>query len=818
VANYAGPVPAASYVVSDGKGGSDTGSLTLTMAPVADPPVAANDSATLTEDTPATGTVLGNDQDPDGDVLTVQSFSVPGVASPIAAGQPAIMPGIGTLTIAANGSWSFTPALHYSGPVPVATYTLADGTGNTAMAQLALTITPVNDAPDANPDAASTAEDTPVSGHLLSNDQDPDGNPLSVVNFSVPGLPGPILAGTPAVIPGVGVLNINPNGSFSFTPAPDYAGAVPLVTYTIADGKGGTDSATLALSISASNDAPLAGNDTATTPEDTPVSGSLLANDSDPDGNPLHVDGFRIAGVPGQFAPGVPAVIPGIGSITIEPDGSYVFSPANNYSGSVPAITYTVGDRQGGTAQAVLSLSITPVEDPGSIAGLGDSSSIVAGSDAIVREADLASGTNPSGNGETAAGSFNIADPDGIQSITVGGVSMTFAQLLAATPGAPVSISSPAYGSLAITGFDPTTGTVQYAYTLDTTVPHSAGAPVIDSIPIVLNDVLGNATLATLGIAILDDAPSAISDSDRVLSTPGNPSSVATGNVVTGLDAGDPNSSDGISDLGGADGLSATPVSGVVAGTGIPLAGNIGNAIAGLYGTLILGADGTYSYTPNYTDPAVLGLGANAQLTDLFTYQITDADGSVSTATLTIAITGTPAILNAGSASSSGVDGIVQEAGLSNGSEALGSGETVTGSFVAAVEAPDALGSITVGGTVILAADLANLTPSTPVVITTPAGEIRLTSFDPATGAVGYDYTLAAPQDHINGPVFDAIPVTVTTLLGDQGHGTLRFQIADDVPGAKPDLNSVSENGTSSATGNVLTGPTGDTPGADANL
>ena len=93
--------------------------------------------------------------------------------------RPSI-PGVGTLTIGADGAYTFTPDLNYNGPVPVATYTVSDGT-LTDTATLTLgPVTPVNDAPVAVDDGAvPVTEDIPVSGNVLPNDSDVDGDPLS---------------------------------------------------------------------------------------------------------------------------------------------------------------------------------------------------------------------------------------------------------------------------------------------------------------------------------------------------------------------------------------------------------------------------------------------------------------------------------------------------------------------------------------------------------------------------------------------------------------------------------------------------------------
>ncbi|MEY3324683.1 MAG: hypothetical protein RLZ11_997, partial [Bacteroidota bacterium] len=336
--------------------GADTSaSATLT---VNFPPDAVNDVVSVAEDVALTGNLLTNDTDPNSDPLTVVSFVVNGYT--YYPGTTAVIPGVGTILINANGTYTFTPVPNYNGTVPPITYTISDGNGGTDTANLLITVTPVNDAPDANNDAQTTLEDTPVSGNVLTNDTDIDGNALTVTQFVINGQT--YTAGTTATIPGVGTLVINANGTYTFTPAPNYNGPVPPVTYTVSDGQGATDTAVLSLSITPVNDAPVAVNDTQTTLEDTPVSGNVLTNDTDVDGNPLTVTQFVVNGI--GYPAGTTATIPGVGTVVINTNGTYTFTPAPNYNGTVPPITYTVSDGQGGTATANLLITVQSVADP----------------------------------------------------------------------------------------------------------------------------------------------------------------------------------------------------------------------------------------------------------------------------------------------------------------------------------------------------------------------------------------------------------------------------------------------------------------------
>ena len=360
VLNYTGAIPLITYTVSDGSL-TNTSTLQLSITPVNDAPVAVDDGVVpVTEDIPVSGNVLPNDSDVDGDPLSVTQFTIAGDPAVYTAGDTAVIPGVGTLTIGADGAYTFTPALNYNGPVPVTTYTVSDGTlSDTATLTLG-PVTPVNDAPVATDDGVvPVVEDTPVSGNVLPNDSDVDGDPLSVTQFVIAGDPAVYAAGDTAVIPGVGTLTIGSDGAYTFTPALNYNEAVPVATYTVSDGTL-TDTATLTLGpVTPVNDAPSAVDDgVVPVTEDTPVSGNVLPNDSDVDGDPLSVTQFAIAGDPTVYGAGSTAVIPGVGTLTIGADGAYTFTPDLNYNGPVPVATYTVSD---GTLSDTATLTLGPV-------------------------------------------------------------------------------------------------------------------------------------------------------------------------------------------------------------------------------------------------------------------------------------------------------------------------------------------------------------------------------------------------------------------------------------------------------------------------
>ena len=311
-ANFNG-VATISYMISDGQGGTSTATVTVDVNPVNDPPVAVNDNATTPEDTPVTVAVLTNDSDVDGDPLTVTAASSPD----------------GAVMINPNGTITFTPNANFNGPTTI-TYSISDGNGGTSTATVTLTVAPVNDVPVANPSTATTNEDTPVILPVLANDTDADGDPLTVT----------------AVSAANGTVTILPDGTVRYVPDPNFNGT-DTVTYTISDGQGGFATSTVTVTVNPVNDVPVAVNDNATTPEDTPVTIPVLANDSDADGNPLTITA---------------ATSPN-GTVTINPDGTVTFTPNPNFNGPT-TITYTMSDGQGGTTTATVAVNVTPVNDP----------------------------------------------------------------------------------------------------------------------------------------------------------------------------------------------------------------------------------------------------------------------------------------------------------------------------------------------------------------------------------------------------------------------------------------------------------------------
>jgi len=341
-------------------------------------PTTSVDSNTVTEDTapnPISGNVLTNDSDPDGDILAVANWGT-------------ITLQYGSLEIHADGSYTYT--LDNSNPAVDAlntgqhltdtfTYTASDGNGGTTSSTLTITINGSTDnrPPVVDADTNTIREDaTPitVSGNVLSNDSDPDGHTLSVAN-----------AGT--ITLQYGSLEIHADGSYTYTldnsnPAVDALNTGQHLTdtfiYVASDGHGGTTSSTLTVIIDGSTDnrPPVVSADTNTIREDaTPntVSGNVLSNDSDADGNTLSVANAGTISL--QY-----------GSLEIHGDGSYTYT-LDNSNPAVDALntgqhltdtfTYVASDGHGGTTSSTLTVTIDGTTDNRPPVVVGDTNTIL---------------------------------------------------------------------------------------------------------------------------------------------------------------------------------------------------------------------------------------------------------------------------------------------------------------------------------------------------------------------------------------------------------------------------------------------------------
>ena len=232
------------YTITDGEL-TDTATVSVTINPINDAPVAADDSATVNEDGSVVVSVLSNDSDID------SSISVASVAQ----GTNGVVTTNGTTV-------TYTPIPNYNG-VDTFTYTITDGE-LTDSATVSVTVNAVNDTPVATDDSATVDEDGSAVVAVLTNDSDIDSS-ISVTSVTQ-GVNG----------------NVTTNGTtVTYIPVADFNG-LDSFTYTITDGEL-TDTATVSVTVNAVNDTPVATDDSATVDEDGSVVITVLDNDSDVD-------------------------------------------------------------------------------------------------------------------------------------------------------------------------------------------------------------------------------------------------------------------------------------------------------------------------------------------------------------------------------------------------------------------------------------------------------------------------------------------------------------------------------------------------------
>jgi hypothetical protein len=329
--DYNGP-DSFTFRANDGQADSNLTTVNITVDPVNDPPVAADQAVSTDEDTAVAITLVGSDVD--GDALTYSV--VDGPTNGVLNGTP---PNV-----------TYTPDPGYDGADSF-TFRVNDGTTDSNLATVNITVSSANDPPVANDDSENTPEDTPVTIDVAANDADPDGNldPTSANGTCANGSVGCNGAAN-------GYLTDNEDGTITYSPSPDYNGADSFV-YEICDT--GTpslcDTATVDLTINPINDPPAAVDDSATTPEDTPVTIDVSANDTDPDGNldPTSANSSCANGSSGCLGAAN-------GSLTDNGDGTITYTPNPAFSGS-DSFIYEICDSSGQCDTASVSITSIPL-------------------------------------------------------------------------------------------------------------------------------------------------------------------------------------------------------------------------------------------------------------------------------------------------------------------------------------------------------------------------------------------------------------------------------------------------------------------------
>lgn len=412
------------------------------------------------------------------------------------------------------------------------------------------------------------------------------------------------------------------------------------------------------ITITAANDPPVATDNTNTVEETSTVGGNLITDDdgngtdSDPD---TPVADLKISHIQPKDAPsstplnpGGPTVVDGKhGKLTVHPDGSYTYTPnpgldLDENDTLTDEFTYTVSDGDGGSSDAKLTITIEGVDDPVSVdVPQNHPGSPAAGdtSDHVVFERGLPGGSSPNTADRTVDSHFVVSAPDGLRdngAVTIDYTdengnpqTLTLSKPEVEALGSSNRQITTEHGTLTLDGYTrQPDGSIKIDYTYTLNQPsdtNSAGNDATDGFQIRAYDVDGDTDAPqSLTIRIVDDGPRARPDANEVRGDANGNYPALDGNVYG-------------NDSPGADGPDATgPVTGIRSDNTGGTPGAVGSPLDGEYGTLTLNADGSYTYVVNTSHPDVAE--RRGPLTEVYTYTITDANGDVATATLTITI------------------------------------------------------------------------------------------------------------------------------------------------------------------------------------
>ncbi|MEN6418519.1 MAG: Ig-like domain-containing protein, partial [Clostridiaceae bacterium] len=320
------------YVLSDGKGLTDTGLLTIAVAAQNDTPVAHDDAMSTEEDKAVTLNVLTNDTDQDpGDTLYFVEFTSSTDNLP------------GAFVTNANGSLTFTPNANYHGSFTI-DYQMRDAGGLTDTATITVTVSALNDKPTASKGTASTNEDTKkeidVSSLITDEDIATDSDVLTITVGETDG-------------PAHGTISIS-GKKISYTPDANWNGSDSL-TFTATDKAGEAAKAEIDITVIPVNDAPVAAADSISIDEDDIDTFDVLSNDTD-------VDTDTALNKTPQSAPTLSLVGTALhGTVSIE-KGRVQYQPAENYNGP-DSFTYTITDGTL-TSNTTVTVTVKQVNDP----------------------------------------------------------------------------------------------------------------------------------------------------------------------------------------------------------------------------------------------------------------------------------------------------------------------------------------------------------------------------------------------------------------------------------------------------------------------
>lgn len=726
------------YEIVDDESNSAKADVSITVKNVNDAPIAKNDSFNLEIDntlTTAQGALIANDFDLDGDFLFIDI-------------TPVTQPLHGTLQLNSDGSFIYTDNGTFDGSDSFQ-YQVTDNKGGTDIAEVTLLTSGQDITPVAVNDAFEVDEDTTLvielANSILNNDTDP--NDLTLT-----------LSENLTQSTSHGQLNLASDGTFIYIPDSNYYG-IDSFQYEIENSLGEKSQAYVSITVNSVADIPTANNDSYQTNEDTTLNvdatEGLLANDSDTDGGSLTVNLS-------------PVVNTQQGSLSLNTDGSFSYTPNTNFHG-VDSFTYQIINDKGNTSTAQVSITINSVNDTPK--AVNDVSNTVSNAEVLINvianDSDIDgdsltiinASTSPSNGTVSIQGNqllytplidfsgeaiitYTITDIAGLESNATVSVFVTLFDSPNIAPIAnddefSVDEDTPLNGTtLLANDNDPDGGTLTVSTTPSTNVVH--GTLVLntdgtftytpdnnfngtDTFRYTITDGEGGSDSAQVNLTVnaINDMPVAISDSYTMSEN----TSLTV--IASDFNALLINDSDQDED---------------------PLSVNLGASTNTSFGTLLLDTDGEFTYTP---DADFVGV-------DSFNYQLEDGNGGSDTGAVSITVTNVNAAPQAVANNYSMVEGTVLNADsvLENDVDIDGDTLTIDTSFVS--------------------------TPSNGSVIFSLDGTFTYTPNTSFYGADSFTYMV----DDGNGEQDEGL-VTITILLNPDAHGrplalTDNFSVNED--------------------------------------
>ncbi|PUE22823.1 hypothetical protein B9Z38_15035 [Limnohabitans sp. MMS-10A-160] len=683
----------ATYKVKDVNGAWTTTTATLVVNGAGTNAVIASDDTALATEAGGTangqgGATLG--VNPSANLLTndsnvvgtkaIQDVTGAGALMPVAAtGTTTITGAYGSLVIAANGTYTYNvnntnptvEALRTSADKLTDTfsYTLTDGQGHTSTAKLSVTVQGANDAPVAVNDTASATEKGGVgnaivgvdpTGNVLGNDTDIDSGDTKTVSLAQASFGGPvgIASGTTSAtvstpVTGVyGALKLGADGSYTYVVdntnstvqalKDANATVTDVFTYTVKDTAGLTSTATLTVTIHGANDAvtasviasPAAIDEllAASAQDIAAINGTISVNDVDT-GNAITASaGAAVASWTGgaSLPSGVDvSKLTAASALTfgaaVTPNGAatnlgWIYDPQAANLDWLPknqtlTLTYpvTISDGQGGTVVQPLVITIKGTNDAPLATPIYE---IYNKGAAAATVGALSKATDPD-FGETAT-------------LTVDPASITYAVTTTSSNGSAQAASATVPRGVT---FDTTTGQIRIDPSDAIFSTIAAGENETIVVTYKVKDVNGEFVTTTATLVVNGSGSNAAVASDDTATA------IEAGGTLNGTTGTNPSNNVLTNDTNAVGTKAVLDAKGAGAITPVAASGN--TSITGAYGTLLLAADGTYTYNVNNTNPTVEALRTSTdKITDTFTYTLTDGQGHTSTAKLVVTVQG----------------------------------------------------------------------------------------------------------------------------------------------------------------------------------